>query len=41
MKVWPFVCYYVEKKREDLLSLQLDDHGSMAVAKIWTNKTLV
>ena len=42
MKIWPFVCYYVEKKCEEDLSVlfpqQLDDRGSMGVAKIWTNK---
>ena len=38
MKIWPFVYYYAEKKhKEDLFLQQLDDCGSMGVAKIGTD----
>ena len=46
MKIWPFVYYYQEKKHGiDIFSVlfpqQLDDHESMNMAKIWTNKMLM
>jgi len=42
VKIWPFVCYYVEKKhKEDLPSPVSSTIGSMGVAKIGTDTTPV
>jgi len=47
VKIWPFVGYYVEKKRNTkkifsvLFPQQFDDYGLIGVAKIGTNEMSV
>jgi len=43
VKIWPFVCYYVESKHKEIFSVlfphQLDNCESMGVAKNGTKNT--